>query len=243
MNLPLFPHVMLAEAKASDVSDWLYAPLVGGVLAALGYVAKLFIDLVLSEREKYTQHTARLSHLGTILNASHSAFLTQAHIRNALRKALRERGCASDAASYEECFTQAFDTMSDAERESHRIIRAYTEHTIKDLNEALLAWLNEDQYFRIPRPGTADEIMLAGQLRQMEVHLLLWKAKYQIWIPGQPQHALVYLDDEAKHGIGFPRGIEKVVERCLIQRGKLITWLLSYGPAWARQVTGRKDLA
>jgi hypothetical protein len=45
---------------------------------------------------------------------------------------------------------------------------------------------------------------LAEELFALEIHLTLWHAKFESWIPGHPEHALVYLDDEKAHGLGFP---------------------------------------
>ena len=36
----------------------------------------------------------------------------------------------------------------------------------------------------------------------------MWLAKYEAWIPGHPEHALVYVNDEQKHGVGFPRELD-----------------------------------
>lgn len=41
---------------------------------------------------------------------------------------------------------------------------------------------------------------------------LLWNAKYESWIPEQPEHALVYMDDEKRHGVGFPKRREAIIE-------------------------------
>ena len=42
-----------------------------------------------------------------------------------------------------------------------------------------------------------------------------WHAKYEALLPSMPEHALVYLADEEKHGIGFPTGIDKIVAEAL----------------------------
>jgi len=49
----------------------------------------------------------------------------------------------------------------------------------------------------------------------LQAHLLLWLAKYEIWIPASPEHALVYLADEKEHGVGFPRGLDELVDATL----------------------------
>jgi hypothetical protein len=46
----------------------------------------------------------------------------------------------------------------------------------------------------------------------------MWNAKFEAWIPRHPTHALVYLDDESEHGIGFPHKITDVLEVILGRR-------------------------
>jgi len=50
---------------------------------------------------------------------------------------------------------------------------------------------------------------LAEYLADLEAHLLLWQANYVAWIPDHSERAVVYLDDNAQHGIPF----QKVVPR------------------------------
>ena len=46
----------------------------------------------------------------------------------------------------------------------------------------------------------------------------MWNAKYTIWIPEDSAHALVYMADEAKHGLPFPKDIQEVVQKLLKKR-------------------------
>jgi hypothetical protein len=72
-------------------------------------------------------------------------------------------------------------------------------------------WLKNDRLFKDVNQKTAARKELAEQLRTLELHLNLWHAKYEMWIPNEPKHALVYLADEEQHGVGFPSGIEQTV--------------------------------
>jgi hypothetical protein len=56
---------------------------------------------------------------------------------------------------------------------------------------------------------------LSAKLNHLESHLYLWIAKYNVWIPGNKKHSLVYLADEAHHGKEFPFGIEGVLNTFL----------------------------
>jgi hypothetical protein len=66
-------------------------------------------------------------------------------------------------------------------------------------------------FFKAHRADDARYGRLAQLLGQLETHLILWHAKYAAWIPNNPEHALVYMADESKHGLGFPSGIDEEV--------------------------------
>jgi hypothetical protein len=83
-------------------------------------------------------------------------------------------------------------------------------------------WLQADTEFKLARarlrflPWRRQSYLdLATQLTALEPHLLMWLAKYEIWIPDRWEHALVYLNDEEKHGVPFPEGIERTIHRAL----------------------------
>jgi hypothetical protein len=99
------------------------------------------------------------------------------------------------------------------ERELHDIIRTITINTLRPTNQALLTWVQQDVVFKGRRRG-ADR-QFAKKLSDLEAHVLLWHAKYEAWIPQKPEHALVYLADEQSHGLGFPTGLDEMVEKAL----------------------------
>lgn len=74
------------------------------------------------------------------------------------------------------------------------------------MNDKLLDWLRSDEHFRGLSSSDHRYGELAVYLPRLEVHLLLWRAKYEQWIPTSPDHCLVYLADEESHGVGFPHG-------------------------------------
>jgi hypothetical protein len=86
----------------------------------------------------------------------------------------------------------------------------------------LSLWLKNDTYFKAQKQTNSNLGILAEKLAQVEIHLLLWEAKYQLWIPDHPEHALVYLADEKEHGIGFPKGIDEVLSKiCKTSAGRV----------------------
>jgi hypothetical protein len=66
-------------------------------------------------------------------------------------------------------------------------------------------WLRSDDLFRTKVVEIERKNQLAENLSALEIHLLLWQAKYEYWIPDHPEHALVYMADESEHGLGFPK--------------------------------------
>ncbi|MGH2660302.1 MAG: hypothetical protein ACRDHS_11710 [Actinomycetota bacterium] len=101
----------------------------------------------------------------------------------------------------------------------HNVIRAYTGHGLRPVNEAMVRWLDDDVVHRTRGRKGGDRAVVADRLNELDAHLRLWLAKYQSWIPGHPDHALVYLADEEQRGLGFPTGIEEVLDRVLSGRG------------------------
>jgi hypothetical protein len=115
----------------------------------------------------------------------------------------------------EKRFTAAYKKFSPTEKELHSLIQSITVHSLKPTNEAMAKWLKNDTYFKAQRLDDSLSGRLASQLFDLEAHLLLWSAKYEAWIPGHPEHALVYLADEERHGVGFPKGIDSVIEEAI----------------------------
>jgi hypothetical protein len=155
------------------------------------------------------------------------AYTIQSRHRNRLWELIGDRdpelARSAGEHGYDRLFALAYPHMTAEERELHELVRAITEHTLKPLNDSLLAWLGEDTYFKARTWGSGLHASLAADLADLEVHLLLWMAKYEVWIPGAPENALVYLADEQDHGVGFPGELQELVERALKR------WWWSFG--------------
>src|SRR5262249_59599334 len=108
--------------------------------------------------------------------------------------------------------------LSADEQRLHGIIRSMTE-AMREVNEAMQAWLEKDTTFKTNQAGLNIARDLASRLQELDVHVRLWRAKYTYWIPNQPKHALVYLHDEERHGVPFPNrqddkpGLDELVKR------------------------------
>jgi hypothetical protein len=197
--------------------------IVAAAIAALGYVANLAVQTWKEWRADRAGRHGQLLQLQALLTATQAAYDVQAELRNRLLRELEQSHGAStefaaaEAEGYDSVFSQLYGSFTPHERESHAIIRGYTEHSLRPLNESVLTWLraNVNNRARLGRDTRA--VTLAKGLRQLEVHVMLWLAKYEVWIPGQPEHALVYLQDEQRHGVGFPHGLDETLNSVIEQ--------------------------
>jgi hypothetical protein len=203
--------------NVAQIPAWLGTAVLGAVIAAVGYVAKLILESVGEVRTRVRTRRARLAELLSLLRAGKAAFLVQCENRDRLAELIEQRNpeLAKSAIGYEDLFATAYPTMTQRERELHAIIRTITVNALRPLNESALVWLREDTYFKALAWGTRLRARIAEKLAELEAHLLLWHAKYLIWIPEQLEHSLVYLADEQKHGVGFPTNIETDIQDLL----------------------------
>jgi hypothetical protein len=202
------------------IPDWLGAAVLGAVLAVLGYVGTQFVQWLGSLREAERARRAKLAELLALLRAGHAAWQVQCENRNRLVRMIKERGpeLAAGTRGYDQLLAAAHSTFTREECDLHDVVRAITVHTFHPLNQALLHWLQADSEFRVRPPDQTPRGQLSKYLADLETHLLLWEAKYRIWIPDHPERALVYLADEERHGVGFPKDGARLVTAILHQR-------------------------
>jgi hypothetical protein len=192
---------------------------IGAFLAVAGYVAKSAVDWSQQRRSERAKALAQLYGLQSLLKASSAIYNLQQELVKKLETLLSKNHPdeCEDSLGHEETMTRCYGILDAKEKELHRIIRAYTQHSMRDVNLTILDWLRADELYKTSVVHTSREGQLAEELLALEMHLLLWNAKYESWIPEQPEHALVYMDDEKRHGVGFPKRREAVIE------GKTVT--------------------
>jgi hypothetical protein len=208
-----------AERRDVLIAEAATGALLAAGLASLGYVVRL---LVQERRERGERRAARLSRLmalDALLRASGAAFHVQKSLARSLAAGLRGAGPPpSGDSGLETLIASRHADLTPEQVELHRVVRGYTEHALRPINERMSAWLREDTEHRgyVPRrqargATTDPRADLVESLAALEAHLVLWHAKYEAWLPGRPEHALVYLDDEKRHGLGFPQTVERDV--------------------------------
>jgi hypothetical protein len=196
---------------------WAAPALLAALIAALGFVGKTIADLVLRLREAARDRKSRLTELYALLRAGDVAFAVQRELRMRLADRLRGRlpYTAELPPGFDRLFAATYADMNDEERQLHSLVRTITVHTFRPLNQSMLEWLRADRYFRAVPPSHPRLGSLALFLAQLEAHLVLWIAKYEAWIPNQPANALVFLADEEKHGVGFPKNGSAILAKLL----------------------------
>ena len=159
--------------------------------------------------------------LRALLAATHYAFDMQIVQRDRLYNLLLIRipttVLRTEPKGYEELFSTHSTTFTPEEAELHEIIRGLTVYGLGPNNRSMIKWLTEDIDFRTQRSAEGQRGELAAELNRLSNHLLSWRAKYEMWIPHHQDHALVYLEDEKRHGVGFPHGIEGLVDKILAE--------------------------
>jgi hypothetical protein len=199
------------------IPDWLGSAVLAAALAAVGYVAKVVLEAIGAAMERVSAHRARLVELRALLLAGKMAFRIQRELAGRLQESISatHTDAGQGRGSLERLFSACHETLTSDQKDQHAVIRGYTEHALRPVNQALLSWLKQDTYYKAKASAKGDLGVLAGCLTQLDAHLLLWMAKYEAWIPAQPKHALVYLADEERHGVGFPTALDGTVDRIL----------------------------
>ncbi len=187
--------------------EWIRTLLVAALSAIAAYGWKSWIEGRERKRKERASTIAQLQDLKSLLDTSKELFQIQQEQVKRLMELLRHNHPAEFAKGqgYDERMARCYALLNDEEKARHGIIRAYTEHSMRRVNEAIQRWLDGDKQFKTGQVQSSRQEQLADSLRELEMHLLLWRAKFEYWIPNNPEHALVYMADEKAHGLGFPK--------------------------------------
>jgi hypothetical protein len=205
--------------ELQTVPTWLGAAIVAAAFAAIGYVAKVFFEWAGTVFNERRQRRARLVALQSLLRGTRASFQIQfEHVERL--KTMVEKNHAESARQeegYDRFLSRTHGQFNREELELYGFIRSITVNSLCPGNRSMIEWLKADAYFKAQRRGRYGK--LAKRLADLDTHLLLWSAKYAAWIPDNPEHCLVYMADEEAHGIGFPHGIDGLIDD-LIGNGK-----------------------
>ena len=192
--------------------EWVRTTLIAAGSAIAAFVWKSWMEGRERKRKERTSTIAQLQDLESLLNTSNKLFRIQREQVSRLREQLKQNHPTEYAqgTGSEDTMARCYAVFNDEEKALHGIIRVYTAYSMHRVNEAIQKWLDRDKLFKTAQVNSSRREELAATLRELEMHLLLWHAKYEYWIPNQPNHALVYMADEKAHGLGFPR--DRVIE-------------------------------
>ncbi len=207
---------LTANGDSANAANWLSKVIVGAIIASLGYVGKQISDVLLEMRRVRQLRRAQLIQLESLLRVTRVAFEVQNQHARDLLAILQERIKDLDSSGgFEKVFSREFRDMLPEEKEIHALVRGITVSSLRTGNSALLKWLESDVYFNAQYRKSGPLRVLAGKLAELQSHIILWQAKFEIWIPDQSKHALVYMADEQQHGSAFPTGLDPAVDEVL----------------------------
>ena len=207
---------LTADPDSADAAHWLSKAIVGAIIAALGYVGKQIWDVWGKARRTRRLRRAQLIQLQSLLRVTKVAFDVQNEHARRLLAMLRERTPQLDiSGGFEHVFSGSYRDMRPEEKEIHSLIRGITISSLRTGNSGLVTWLDSDVYFKAQYRKTGPLKSLAGKLAELHTHLILWQAKFEVWIPDKPEHALVYMADEKRHGSPFPEDLDPAVDKAL----------------------------
>lgn len=198
----------------AQLPDWLGQAVLAAVAGAAGFFGKSLWEAWRGQRRRGAERLAALRKLKGLLEASKSVFASQNYMASRLMRSIRQHypDEAEKGLGFDETFYRLFDKMDDEERELQSLIRSTTLNSMKSSNEALRSWMREHQEFRTPIQNTKIQVQFAEDLRQLELHLNQWFDKYNAVMDQSERRSLIYLADEKKHGSGFPKQIQALVE-------------------------------
>lgn len=200
----------------AEIPEWLGAAIIGAVFATVSFFARDFIDRRKTKHTVMANNITNLKTLHRLLTIQKRVYDLQCIQRDNLKRNLKLQfpDEIKKFVGFEEKFEGLFDKMSSSDRETHLIIRSQTKGALFPLNKKIkrLAQKIDLNLLKLNQKEKDDLKIL---LEELDLHLNLWLAKYEEWIPDNPKHSLVYLGDEKEHGVPFPKGIENAIANIL----------------------------
>lgn len=205
----------------TELGGALVGALIAASIAAVGYIGRLAVNGWQEWRAEQRRRVARLLELDALLSATSAVFDSIQRLRHELTAhLLKANPEAVTGEGFERLVTSQYAHFDEHAKDLHTVIRGYTIDGLGPLNNQLLVWLRKDVGERAPRRPTPAERSLATGLRELDRHLVVWLAKFPVWMSdAHPEHSVVFLDDEQKHGRRFPPGMEAMVRDVLAERG------------------------
>jgi hypothetical protein len=208
------------------IPAWIMDAITTGFTALVGFFVKYGMDLFNSRNQLNNDRIRKLEDLKGMLEESKNLFIMQNKLVKRLVNEIRTRLNLDENSvsnGYEHFLTENYDAMTEVEKDTHSVIRGTTMNSVNIVNEELQKWITSDKEFKINSVKKLRESefgeTFSDSLSQLELHLNLWRDKYTVWMNNE-KHCVVYLDDEERHGVSFPKGIEDLVDEALKKLAK-----------------------
>jgi hypothetical protein len=219
-------------AAILQLPAWLGTALIGALVASVAYVAKLVMESLSKWMTARRERRERLVTLQSLLLASGVTHLILRKLVRRLCDEIRRERPDIDG-PFDQILAAGFAFLNERQKLEHGLIRSYTTECIRPLDVEMIKWLTADTYFK--GESRSESLgALAQALQKLEAHLVLWRAKYEFWIPDKPERAIVSMSDEERHGVEFPKGIEKLVAKITGSTMEL-HWNLGQAAAQSRE--------
>lgn len=209
-----------------NIPTWIMDAVTTGFTALVGFFVKYGVDLFNSRKQLNNERIRKLEDLKGMLEESKNLFIMQNKLVKRLVGEAKTRLNLDETSlhgGYEHFLTENYDSMTDIEKDTHSVIRGTTMNSVNIVNEELQKWITNDKEFKINSVKKLRESefgeKFSDSLSQLELHLNLWRDKYTVWMKNE-KHCVVYLDDEERHGVSFPKGIEDLVDEALAKLAK-----------------------
>lgn len=162
-------------------------------------------------RAKKAAAVGKLKELSYLLKESEATYLTQSVQRNRLFGLLHRNHALPEYVGFNNLFYQLYDDMAKEEKELFLIVRGTTEGGIFRNNEKLQTWVENNPIYQFLPESTPFVAKLEEDLLQLKIHFNSWFPKYHNVFQNDKKESLVYLDDEYRQGVGFPKTLYQSV--------------------------------
>ena len=201
----------------SEWPGWLGEGILAAVAAAVGFIGKTLYDHWRERQSKKGNTLAELRVLHGLLDESFSVFKSQNYMARRLLKMVEQNHAdlVAGKRGFDDKFCAAFPALTPEEAELHAIIRSTSMNSMHRVNSSLKAWLDKNPNIVHDLQKHPQLDVFQTSLGELELHLNLWFDKFNAMIPNDPKRALVYLADEKKQGIEFPKKLTPALKEIL----------------------------
>lgn len=202
-----------------QIPGWVITGLASGFTAITGLAAKFCWDWIMAKRELKYKRIDRLEKFSSMITESKQLASMQAKLAETLSQSIKNRLKLDNyAGGYDSLFANYYSTFTEAELETHSMIRSISLNSLNRINAVMLDWIDENPEFKNNSVFSLKKNcgkVLAKKISNLELHLNLWQDKFAVWIPINEKHALVTIGDEDCNGIPMSEDMEDTIKEAI----------------------------